>query len=82
VFLDAEAAFNLNDLDTIVQNTGKASIQVSVVLMFYLDVVVIILTSGIFDSEWCLKEIRSAIKHNKQVCKYLASLTDIIDHIR
>ena len=64
VFLDSEAKFKLHDLEKIVAQT---------------DVFVLILSAGVFDSQWCLQgkkinvslfftnsqEIRSAISHKR-----------------
>jgi len=52
IFLDSEAQFKIHDLEKIVKQT---------------DVFVFILSRGIFDSVWCLKELRQAIAANKKV---------------
>ncbi len=48
----SEAEFDIHDLEKIVQNT---------------DSVIFILTVGILESEWCIKELRSAIRYQKQI---------------
>ncbi len=61
-FLDTEAKFNLHDLATIVQYTSRF-----VVLHNCSGVFILILSAGIFDSPWCLQEIRSAVANSKPV---------------
>eukprot|EP00027_Filamoeba_sp_ATCC50430_P007122 CAMPEP_0168542912 /NCGR_PEP_ID=MMETSP0413-20121227/1597_1 /TAXON_ID=136452 /ORGANISM="Filamoeba nolandi, Strain NC-AS-23-1" /LENGTH=600 /DNA_ID=CAMNT_0008572813 /DNA_START=20 /DNA_END=1822 /DNA_ORIENTATION=- len=78
VFLDSEAKFKLHDLEKIVQQT---------------DLFVFILSSGIFESVWCLKEVRSALANKKPVivirdtnfkipAKFPEELADIEELIR
>jgi len=52
VFLDSEAQFVLHELELIVEKT---------------ELFVFILSPGILDSVWCLKELRSAIQHKKKI---------------
>jgi hypothetical protein len=52
IFLDSEASFNLHNLQLIVKYTG---------------LFIFILSEGIFDSYWCLEELRSAIRNKRRI---------------
>jgi len=52
VFLDSETQFKIHDLEIIVQQT---------------DIFVFILSKDYVDSEWCLKEIKTAILNKKKI---------------
>jgi len=52
IFLDSEADFELHDLEEIVKQT---------------ELFIFILSEGIFDSFWCLQELKSAIACRKKV---------------
>jgi len=52
VFLDSETQFKIHDLEIIVSQT---------------DVFIFILSKDYVQSEWCLKELKTAIQHKKKI---------------
>ncbi len=68
VFLDSEVQFDVHDLEVIVSNTGNTTKNAH-----YLAVFVWILSEGYFQSEFCMKELASAIQNKKKVKRFIFS---------
>ena len=90
-FLDSETQFKIHDLETIVHNTSLFFFPPF--FLIFSDVFIFILSGGILDSQWCIKELRSAIQSKKDILVirdnsyqlpelFPVSLMDIEDIIR